>query len=147
MEMKDFQTERIYNAPILDVFVAWTTAEKVAQWWNPFPGQTSHVAEMNVARGGNAHISAPQPSGGSPFDFYLTYFMVNPPRELSFTVRSEPQGKESPVMKVSFEEKNGKTHMTFYSPNIPYEHFDDAVQGWNTFFDKLKSVVEKPISE
>jgi uncharacterized protein YndB with AHSA1/START domain len=143
MEMKDFRTERVFAAPIADVIAAWTTPEKVGKWWNPYPGYESHVHEMTPATGGKAHISASQPGGGKPLEFYLTYRVLNLPYLISFTVRDKPEGKESPVMKAEFEEKDGKTRMIFESPNIPVDSYSDAVSGWNAFFDKLKTVLER----
>jgi uncharacterized protein YndB with AHSA1/START domain len=135
---KDFIVEKMLTASPEIAFLAWTNPALVAKWWSPFPEVVAVVDVWDTTPGGQGHISVQPPWGGEPFQFYLKFITVDAPKEISFTVRAEPTGSESPIMKATFASEGAGTRMTFISPNIPVSHYEDATRGWIAFFDKLE---------
>ena len=135
---KDIKIIRVYDAALERVWNVWTKAENIAKWFSPFPGVDAHVHECDVRVGGCTKITVDNPQGGSPLTFILNYKSVEPNNEIAFTVKAAENGPESPVMKAKFiGEHDDQTRMLFESPEVPRERYDDASQGWHTFFDKI----------
>jgi uncharacterized protein YndB with AHSA1/START domain len=137
---KDIVIERELDAPATNVWQALTDATLVAKWWSPFPGIDAKVRQLEARPGGRAVITATPPQGET-LDFILEYITVEAPRELAFTVRGKPTDQPSPAMKIHLRADGSRTHMRFESPDVPIEAHDDALGGWNAFFDKLERVV------
>jgi uncharacterized protein YndB with AHSA1/START domain len=136
--VKDFTIERFFKAPREKVFEAWTDPKQIAQWWSPFSKVDVKVHEMHAAKNGEAHLTVYPPGGGKALDFFLTYKTIDPPREITFTVKDSKEGQESPVMKVAFAKNGAETQMSFASPAIPADRYDDATSGWKLIFQNLK---------
>lgn len=60
-QKQDLVITRVLNAPIEQVWQAWTEADYVKQWWGP-TGFTAPLAQMDVREGGTSLVcmSAPQ---------------------------------------------------------------------------------------
>ncbi|MBZ0304302.1 MAG: SRPBCC domain-containing protein [Anaerolineae bacterium] len=68
----DLVVTRTFDAPVEQVWKAWTDAEDVMQWWGP-TGFTCPLARMDVREGGTSLLCmrAPESFGGQ--DFYSTW--------------------------------------------------------------------------
>src|SRR5436190_18426052 len=79
-------TTRTFNAPLSQVWHAWSDAAHVQQWWGPH-NWTSPVCNMDFRQGGKTLVSmrAPQEMGG--FDMYntWTYTKIVPNQRIEFT--------------------------------------------------------------
>lgn len=71
-EQQDLVVTRVFDAPIEEVWQAWSEPEYVMQWWGP-TGFTSPSARMDVREGGTSLVCmrAPQAYGGQ--DQYSTW--------------------------------------------------------------------------
>jgi len=101
---------RIFDAPRAVVFEAWTTAEHVAQWWDP-SGKPLAVCEIDLRPHGAFRWIHRAPDGGEGHSFTGIYREIAPPEKLVFTVRLFPSGPE-PVGTLVFTEDGKKTKLT-----------------------------------
>lgn len=99
---------RIFNAPARLVFEAWTTPELFKQWWTPKSmGMSLLSCEMDVRTGGKYHLVFSF-GGSEPTSFYGKYIEVIPNLRIVWT-NDESEG--GAVTTVTFEERDGKTHL------------------------------------
>lgn len=101
---------RMFDAPRAVVFEAWTTAEHVAQWWDP-SGKPLAVCEIDLRPHGAFRWIHRAPDGGEGHSFTGIYREIAPPEKLVFTVRLFPSGPE-PVGTLVFTEDGKKTKLT-----------------------------------
>jgi uncharacterized protein YndB with AHSA1/START domain len=101
---------RIFNAPARIIFDAWTKPEIITKWWTPASfGITFISCEMDVRTGGTYKFVMGHPAFDQPMAFHGRYLEVDPPKRLVWT---NEEGEEGSVTTVTFEEKDGKTHLT-----------------------------------
>lgn len=78
-------TTRVFDAPVEQVWKAWSDSDLVMQWWGP-TGFTSPLANMDFREGGTSLVCmrAPQEYGG--FDMYnsWTYTRIVPMELIEF---------------------------------------------------------------
>jgi uncharacterized protein YndB with AHSA1/START domain len=99
---------RAFDAPRTVVFDAWTTAEHVAQWWDPSRAPLA-VCEIDLRPNG-AFRFVHQGPDGLTHPFTGVYREIVAPARLVFTTRS-PSGAES-VGTLVFTEHEGRTTLT-----------------------------------
>jgi uncharacterized protein YndB with AHSA1/START domain len=111
---------RIFNAPLHEVWRAWTEAEMVKQWWGP-NGFTCPVANMDFHEGGTSFVCmrAPKEMGG--MDMYNTWMYTT----------IEPYKKFECILK--FADKDGN-QISPSAAGIP-EGVPDEVRNVNEFED------------
>jgi uncharacterized protein YndB with AHSA1/START domain len=80
--LKDLVVTRVFDAPVEQVWSAWTESDHVRKWWGP-SGFTSPIARMDVREGGTSLVAMRSPEG---HDMYNTwrYLDVVPLRRLEF---------------------------------------------------------------
>jgi uncharacterized protein YndB with AHSA1/START domain len=66
---RDLVFTRTFDAPIEEVWKAWTEAEYVQQWWGP-DGFTAPVAEMDVREGGTSLVAMSSPQFGTNYSIW-----------------------------------------------------------------------------
>ena len=71
-EKRDLVVTRVFDAPLKQVWQAWSEAEQVRRWWGP-TGFTCPIAKMDFREGGTSLVCmrAPQAFGGQ--DLYNTW--------------------------------------------------------------------------
>ena len=79
---RDLVVTRVYDAPVEQVWNAWSEPEQVMQWWGP-EGFTSPVAEMDFREGETSLVCMRSPDGQ---DFYntWTYQKIAPMQRIEF---------------------------------------------------------------
>ena len=96
-EIFDMVLTRIFEAPVSEVWRAWTEADYVREWWGP-TGFTAPVAEMDVREGGRSLVAmrAPEDMGG--FEQFVTwsYQKIVPEQRLEF-VQHFADGDGTPI--------------------------------------------------
>ena len=97
---------RLFDAPPIAVFKAWTKAEHVAHWWDP-SGAPLAVCEIDLRPGG-AFRWVNQGNKGIEYPFTGTYRQIAPPHGLVFAARTFPSSPES-IATLSFIEDSGGT--------------------------------------
>jgi uncharacterized protein YndB with AHSA1/START domain len=98
-----------FDASPADVFEAWTTAESVAEWWDP-TGAPLAVCEIDLRPGGmfrwinRGEIGAQHPFTG-------IYREIVPPGRLVFEARVSPNAPQQRAT-LTFKEHDGGTTLT-----------------------------------
>ena len=79
---------RVFDAPVEQVWRAWTESEGVKQWWGP-DRFTCPSARMDVRVGGTSVVCmrAPQEFGGQDMYNTWTYTRIVAPREFEYILR------------------------------------------------------------
>lgn len=107
---REVVVRRIFDAPARLVFEAWTRPELFRQWWVPKSiGLVLLSLEQDVRVGGGYRLVFDL-GGGKTMAFFGTYLEVTPPSHLSWT---NEESEDGAVTTVTFEEKNGQTHLSF----------------------------------
>jgi uncharacterized protein YndB with AHSA1/START domain len=108
---------RTFDAPARIVFDAWTKPELVRRWWAPRSrGVSVAGCEAALHAGGHYRYVLRLEAGGE-FAFSGRYTEVTPPSRLVYTQVFEPAaagakaGEAELVITVTFEEREGRTHV------------------------------------
>lgn len=105
---RELVVTRTFNAPARLVFDAWTRPELLRQWWVPKSmGMELLSVEQDVRIGGKYRLEFR--FGDSTMAFFGTYLEVVPPSRLVWS--NEESGENGSVTTVTFEDKDGKTHL------------------------------------
>ena len=149
--------ERVFAAPVEQVWKYWSDPELYKQWWGP-KQFTCPAVEMDFRVGGKVlGCMRGAPAEGVPAqDFWSigTYKEIIPLKKIVVTdsfadekgnvVPSTHYGMEGMPLEmlvtIEFEEQDGKTKMTLTHSglgDIPEQIKKDMDQGWNESFDKI----------
>ncbi len=143
--------ERVFEAPIEDVWNMWTDPDLFKQWYGPM-GMTVPVAEMDVTIGGTRKICMEMktPERTMSMWFIGVYKEINRPSRLVYTESMcqedgtiiPPQAMGMPEghpditdVIVELSEVDGKTRMVMVHVGVPEGSAGEG--GWNQAFDKL----------
>jgi uncharacterized protein YndB with AHSA1/START domain len=76
---------RVFDAPVEQVWRAWSDPEYVRQWWGP-TGFTCPLAEMDFREGGISLVCmrAPKEYGGQELYNTWTYSKIDPKKRIEF---------------------------------------------------------------
>jgi uncharacterized protein YndB with AHSA1/START domain len=79
---------RVFNAPVREIWRAWSDSEHVRQWWGP-TGFTCPLADMDFREGGTSLVCmrAPQEYGGQDLYNTWTYRKLDTYRLIEFISR------------------------------------------------------------
>jgi uncharacterized protein YndB with AHSA1/START domain len=88
LEKRDLVFTRDFDAPVEQVWRAWSDTEYVMQWWGP-NGFTCPLAEMDFREGGTSLVCmrAPKEFGGQDIYNIWTYEEIVPMRRLVYVLR------------------------------------------------------------
>jgi len=77
---------RVFDAPVSEVWKAWSDSAYVMQWWGP-TGFTCPLAEMDFREGGTSLVCmrAPQEFGGQDMYNTWTYTKIVPNERIEYT--------------------------------------------------------------
>ena len=116
---------RTFNAPARIIFEAWTTPEIMMKWWTPASfGITFISCEMDVRTGGTYKFVMGHPAFDQPMSFFGKYLEVEPPKRIVWT-NDEGDGS---VTTVTFEEKDGRTHLVLSDVYPSKAALDEAME-------------------
>jgi len=155
-DTKDLIITRLFDAPRILVWEAWTVPERVMHWWGP-RGFTSPVSRIDLRVGGE-YLSCMRSPDGKDYWSKGFYREIVAPERLVMTdsfadekgniVQASYYGmsKDFPLellITVVFEEHDGKTKLTLRHTGMPAgPDGEGAQQGWNESFDKLAEYLE-----
>ena len=107
---REVVVRRIFDAPARLVFEAWTRPELFRQWWVPKSiGLVLLSVDQDVRVGGGYRLVFDL-GDSKTMAFFGKYIEVAPPSRLSWT---NEESEDGAVTTVTFEEKDGQTHLTF----------------------------------
>ena len=130
---------RIFEAPRELVWSAWTEPERVMHWLGP-RDFTPLEFEMDLRPGGAWHARMRSPWGAEHSNGGVVREVIEPELLVFTFAWDDEEGKPGREMLVtiSFEERDGRTEMTFIQAALEsIEDRDGHQAGWNESFDKL----------
>jgi uncharacterized protein YndB with AHSA1/START domain len=145
---------RTFNAPVAQVWKAFTEPAQLKKWWGP-KSFTTPLAEIDLRIGGE-YLSCMRSNDGKNFWGKGTYREVIPHRKLIMTDSfADERGNTVPasyyhmpgewplelLVTMTFEEEDGKTKFTLKHEGLPEEIKDECRQGWSESFDKLDKIL------
>ena len=161
IKKKDLVFTRVFNAPVTQVWKAWTDAERVKKWWGP-DGFSCPVARMEFREGGTSLVCmrAPKEFGGQDMYSTWTYTKIVPMREIEYLhlfadkdgnrVDPAQQGLPPEMPKevrneVTFKGVGkGKTEVTVTEYDWPVGHMMEMSQiGMEQCLDKMAAIFAK----
>ena len=123
---RELVVTRSFDAPARIVFEAWTRPELFMRWWAPkSTGVPLLSCEMDVRVGGQYRVVFGRDASNA-FAFFGKYLEVIPDARLVWT---NDEGEDGAVTTVTFEEKDGKTLLTFQELYPSKEALDEAFVG------------------
>lgn len=143
---REVVTTRIFDGPARFVFEAWTRPELIMRWWTPKSlGITFISCEADVRTGGTYRFVMGHPAFDQPMAFFGRYLEVDPPRRLVWT-NEEGEAGSGAVTTVTFEEKDGKTHLVLSELYPSKAALDEAmasggINGYPEQFEQLDSLI------
>lgn len=140
---------RSFDGPARFVFDAWTKPELLMKWWAPKSfGMTFLSCEADVRPGGTYRFVFGHPAFDEPMAFVGRYLEVDPPRRLVWT---NEESEEGSVTTVTFEEKNGKTHLVLHDLYPSKAALDEAmasggIGAYPEQFDELDGLISSSLA-
>lgn len=91
-EKRDLVVTRVFNAPVKQVWKAWSEPGLVMRWWGPH-GFTCPVAKMDFRKGGTSLVCmrAPKEFGGQDFCNTWSYEKIVPMKRFVYILRFADQ--------------------------------------------------------
>jgi uncharacterized protein YndB with AHSA1/START domain len=134
--------ERTFDAPVEQVFEAWTSEEVLRRWLHGMPGWETPTAEVDLRVGGRIRIVMRDPSDGVESGATGEYRVVEPPHTLVFTWVWDDQPDQPQLIELEFSERDGQTTVLMTNSSIPTdERWESQQRGWRFSFDNLERVL------
>ena len=118
--IKEVNFDRVYDAPIAQMWKAWTQPEILKQWWGPH-GVSIPECEVELRVGGKFYIvmeagEAMGPYKGTRWPMLARFTAVEPNARLTYTAKAwtDGKGEETQIDQITdiiFLEENGKTRI------------------------------------
>ena len=125
----DVVVTRTFDAPVEEVWKAWSDPEYVKRWWGP-AGFTSPSAEMDFRVGGASLVCmrAPEEYGGQDMYHTWTYTRIDPQERIEFVSNFA-------------DEDGGRTEMTVTEYGYTTERACDLSKaGMEQCLDKMAAI-------
>jgi uncharacterized protein YndB with AHSA1/START domain len=142
---RELVVTRVFDSPARIVFEAWTKPELLMRWWAPKSfGITFLSCDADVRPGGTYKFVFADPQSGQPMAFIGRYIEVEPHSRLVWTNEESDDGA---VTTVTFEERDGRTHLILQDLYPSKEALDEAlasgsVSAYPEQFDELDAVLK-----
>ena len=125
---REFEVTRTFDAPARLVYEAWRNPDLFRRWWVPASaGITLLSCEMDVRTGGRYRLEFGHPASEQPMAFFGRYLEVVPEQRIAWT--NEESGDQGAVTTVTFEERDGRTLVTYSELYPTAEACDEALAG------------------
>ena len=125
---REFEVTRTFDAPARLVYEAWRNPDLFRRWWVPASaGITLLSCEMDVRTGGRYRLEFGHPASEQPMAFFGRYLEVVPEQRIAWT--NEESGDQGAVTTVTFEERDGRTLVTYSEVYPTAEACDEALAG------------------
>ncbi len=141
---REMVIRRILDAPARLVFKAWTRPDLFRQWWVPKSiGLVPLSLEQDVRVGGGYRLVFDL-GDSKTMAVFGRYIEVTPPSRLSWT---NEESDDCAVTTVTFEEKDGQTHLTFselYPTKEALDRNSGSTEGLPEQFAQLDALLATP---
>jgi uncharacterized protein YndB with AHSA1/START domain len=133
--------ERTFDAPLEDVFDAWTSPEVMRRWFHCEANWETPVAEVDLRVGGKVRVVMRRPDG-TQAEAWGEYTSIDRPRRLvmTWTFFDEPANRQ--VLELSFSESDGSTTVLLINSGISTnERRKNQDWGWRGCLDELQRLL------
>lgn len=140
------QIRRIFAAPRVKVFEAWTKPEELEKWMcRDTPQSATRYWDFDIREGGGFHLENRMPDG-TAYKQWIGYRELKPPVKLVLTWNwerfdAEGQSDDGPhesLVMVEFRDLWDSTEVVLTHELLPTEELREGVRkGWNGCFDIL----------
>ena len=159
-EKHDLVVTRVFDAPVAQLWKAWTDSDTLKQWWGP-QGFTCPVAEMDLREGGTSLVGMSSPDFGTHYSLWA-YQAIAPSSCIEFihNLADKDGNKLDPVavgmpadfptdqrQVIEFKSAGeGKTELTVteYGWTVG-QMMEMSKMGMNQCLDKLEAVLKSGI--
>lgn len=125
---REFVATRTFDAPARLVYEAWRNPDLFRKWWVPEgAGMTLESCEMDVRTGGKYRLVFRHPAFDEPMAFFGSYTDVVPGQRIAWT--NEEGGDQGAITTVTFEERDGRTLVSYSELYPNAAGLDDALAG------------------
>jgi uncharacterized protein YndB with AHSA1/START domain len=136
--------ERTFDAPIEEVFDAWTSEEVLRRWWHADPDWETPSAELDLRVGGQLRIVMRDPGAEADYGGSGEYMVVDRPHRLVFTWIWDDDRENPQLIELEFSERDGATTVVQTNSGITTEKGrDEHREGWGKCFDNLDRALER----
>lgn len=137
---------RDFDAPRDLVFKVFTDPELVPQWWGP--GQYKTVVDKMDVKEGGIWRYIQKGDDGSEYAFRGVYHSISSPQQIVYTFEFEGMPGHVLLETITFEDRNGKTHITDSTVFQSVADRDGMLQsgmesGANEGWDRLEAILNK----
>jgi uncharacterized protein YndB with AHSA1/START domain len=137
--LQPFTIHQSIKASPTRVFEAWTDPARISNWFVPVDGWTAPIDLISVdARPGGTWRVSMVDDTGEAFPAVFHYREVDAPNRLVFTTGApdhDPNAPDAALLKVTLEERDGGTEMTFEGTSSDPEQQEAA--GWTAMFERM----------
>ena len=130
--------ERTFDAPIEEVFDAWTSEEVLRRWWHAGPDWETPSAQVDVRLGGSLRIVMRNPQRGTDHGGSGEYTVIDRPHRLSFTWIWDDDPSNPQLIELEFSEQDRATTVRMVNSGITTDAGRDQHEdGWQKCLDNL----------
>ena len=142
-ETQQVAITHVFDAPIEQVFRAWTDPDELAAWYGPAGMRTPREnIQIDLRVGGRYELTMVSLDGDREFSIGYEIVEVSPPELL--VLRSDPMPAaskgDSTTVRVALEDLDGRTRMTLTDGPLPFGR-EHAEAGYRAAVDKLAAHV------
>ena len=142
-ETQQVAITHVFDAPIEQVFRAWTDPDELAAWYGPAGMRTPREnIQIDLRVGGRYELTIVSLDGDREFSIGYEIVELSPPELL--VLRSDPMPAaskgDSTTVRVALEDLDGRTRMTLTDGPLPFGR-EHAEAGYRAAVDKLAAHV------
>lgn len=131
--------ERDFDAPIEQVFDAWTSDEVMRRWLHCGRDWETPTAEVDLRVGGRIRIVMRDPDG-DVHGAHGEYQLIERPRRLVFTWTFDEHPDNHQLIELEFSERDGVTTVVMINSGIATEGLEGSQRtGWHLCYDELRN--------
>lgn len=135
---------RTFDAPVAQVFDAWTSEEVLRRWLHGMPGWETPTAEVDLRVGGTIRIVMRDPADGTEAGATGEYRVIDPPRRLVFTWVWDDQPDRPQLIELELSERDGRTMVSMTNSAIPTDgRLESQERGWQVCYDNLERLLAR----
>lgn len=129
------RVSRVLPVPPSAVFAAWLDPDSVREWMSPV-GTATLTLDPRVG----GEFCLVMSSDGFEIEHVGRYRIIDPPRLLQFTWRSEFTGQQDTLVTVRFEPHgDGQTHLELIHELLTDDQARSHEGGWATILERLET--------
>src|SRR5437588_8511151 len=113
--------ERTFDAPIEDVFEAWTSEQVLRRWLHAEPDWETPTAEVDLRVGGRVRVVMRDPAAGAEYGALGEYTVIEPPHRLAFTWVWDDDTDRPQTIELEFYERVGATTVMLNNRGMPID--------------------------